>query len=203
MKRVSAAVLFTLFLPMGVAQAALVSTDSPLGPQTAVLDTNTGLEWLKLSTTANTTTNQVFEEMASGGRFAEFRYATIDELHCGLLAPNVGMTCDLPRFTSDVARTQAFLDIFGTGFRRGGLFAVDPPGGDPERRFGFTSSFFLFEGATFPVEFDSQQIRMSAEVLNTPISHWLVREGQAISEPSTIALVALGAMALIRRRSQR
>ena len=194
------ATCIAVLVPVGAAHAALVTVDSPAGPGTAVLDTSSGLEWLKLSTTSNTTVNQVFTQMAPGGRFEGFRYSTLNELYCGLISPNVGMECGLPRFTNNVVSTQAFLDIFGFGFRQGSFHTADAPGGDPEQRFAFTASFSFFPDATFPVEFDSQQIRLSVSTLNLPVSHWLVREAHTVPEPGTLALIGLSAIALAARR---
>lgn len=194
------ATFFAVLAPVAAAHAALVTVDSPAGPGTAVLDTSSRLEWLKLSTTSNTTVNQVFTQTASGGRFEGFRYSTLSEFYCGLISPNVGMECGLPRFTNNVGSTQAFLDIFDFNFRQGSFHTADAPGGDPEQRFAFTASFSFFPDATFPVEFDSQQIRLSASTLNLPVSHWLVREARNVPEPGTLALIGLSVFAFAARR---
>lgn len=49
--RTLCAIAIALLLPAATVQAALIEVNSPAGPATAVLDTNTGLEWLKLSVT--------------------------------------------------------------------------------------------------------------------------------------------------------
>ncbi|RYZ86918.1 MAG: hypothetical protein EOP06_13620 [Proteobacteria bacterium] len=72
-----AATLFGAFIPLATAQAALIDMASPLGSNTAVLDTSTNLEWLKLSATAGQTPDQIFAQSALGGFLEGYRYATV------------------------------------------------------------------------------------------------------------------------------
>jgi hypothetical protein len=123
--------LIALLMPFTAAHATLMTVDSPLGPETAVLDTNTELEWLKVSITANTTPGQVFAEMTSGGRLQGFRYATANEFTCGLVGVELLRGgCSADWLTNDVAIVQAFLDLLGAKFNEIGLFGVqiDPQG---------------------------------------------------------------------------
>ena len=95
--RMLAAILFAAFVPLASAQAALIDMDSPLGSNTAVLDTSTNLEWLKLSATTGQTPDQIFAQTAPGGLLEGYRYATVDELTCGLLGPQLrGGGCVYP-----------------------------------------------------------------------------------------------------------
>jgi len=54
--------------------------DTSFGPKTALLDTSTHLEWLRLNFSAHLTYKKVVAEMAPGGRFEGWRYATGAEL---------------------------------------------------------------------------------------------------------------------------
>lgn len=62
-----------LSMPFAVAQAALINADTNLGPGTAVIDTSTNLEWLKVSATSGLTPDQVFAEMAQSGLSRKLR----------------------------------------------------------------------------------------------------------------------------------
>jgi len=55
-------------------------TDTSFGEKTALLDTATHLEWLRLNLTAGLSYNQVSAEMAADGRLGGWRYATAAEL---------------------------------------------------------------------------------------------------------------------------
>lgn len=60
-----AAILFAALLPLAPARAALIDVGSPLGQATAVLDTSTGLEWLKLSAPAGATPDQILAQLVN------------------------------------------------------------------------------------------------------------------------------------------
>jgi hypothetical protein len=190
------AMLIALLMPFAAAHAALMTVDSPLGPETAVLDTSTELEWLKVSITANTTPSQVFAEMTPGGRLQGFRYATADEFTCGLVSVQLrGGGCSAGWVTNDVAIVQAFLDLFGAKFNEIGLFGIqiDPQGLNFPQIY---VTIFTLDRSQL-VLFDSQLVNLKESV---PASHWLVREAQTIPEPSTLALLGLGILGLVRLR---
>lgn len=193
--------LFIAFLmPFAAANAALITVDSSQGPGTAVLDTNTGLEWLKFSVTWNMSINQVFTAMESGGSLEGFRYSKDNEFPSGV------------RFylgNNDVATVQAFFALFGIeplfpGPDPDGVVTfshVDPPGVLKVRE-GLVRTFALFTEPTPYVEYDSQIIPV-ARRLDEPTLHWLVGEAQAVPEPSALALLMIGALVLAKQRIKR
>src|SRR3954449_12961250 len=73
--------LFGGFATGGPARAALILENSPVyGPNSLVLDTSTGLEWLNLSLSTDLTPAYVETQFGPGGQFAGFRYATQEEV---------------------------------------------------------------------------------------------------------------------------
>lgn len=194
------ALVFALVLPFAPAQAALISTDSDLGPGTTITDTDTGLEWLKLSATRNLSINQVFAAIEPGGSLNGFRYATGSEFPSGF------------RFSpgnADAARVESFFSLFGIaplfpGFDPDGVITfanVDPPD-SPDVREGLVRTFVLRTEPTRSVEVDSQIIPV-ARALDEPALHWLVRSAQAVPEPSTSAVLGLGLVGMILMRIKR
>ena len=70
-----------LFLYSSVASSALVDKDwQTIDDNALLLDTSTGLNWLDLSVTASQSFNDVNAEMAQGGAYEGFRYATKEEV---------------------------------------------------------------------------------------------------------------------------
>lgn len=201
--------LVVSLLSLGNARAALIEVASPLGPASAVLDTNSGLEWLKLPFTRNLSINQMRAGMAQGGRFEGFRYSTQDEFSCGLLSPQTGFGCGDYSASTQEARVRAFLALFGTGFSETSLYSVFSP--EQSREFGWIEShaaafgirFFYYAGAQFPVEYDSQLVGVP---LDRPQTHWLVRQAEEVRdvpEPPLPALLGAGLLMLLmgRRRA--
>lgn len=201
--------LLAVVLSLGNARAALIEVASPLGPASAVLDTGSGLEWLKLSVTRNNTIDQVFAGMAPGGTFEGFRYSTQDEFSCGLLAPQTGFGCGHYGDSKDVARVRAFLDLFGTGFSETSLYAVMSP--ERSRESGWTEGyagvfgmiFIYYPGDAFPIYYDSQLFGVP---VNRPQTHWLVRQERDmhdLPEPPLPALLGVGMLMLLLWRVRR
>lgn len=204
MKRLRLISIIAFLMPFAAAHATLITTDSSLGSATAVLDTSSGLEWLKVSVTRDRSIDQVLADMGSGGSLKDFHYATSQELICGLYAPNIFQTgCVSPRVSQDVARVQAFLDLFGVNSGDNVLYAlIYPP--SPYITQGSIESFeaqinIKLPGSN-PVEFDSQRVTLFRD---RPEVHWLVREAQPVPEPATLTLLGLGALALVALRKRR
>jgi TPR repeat protein len=68
------------FLPAAPWPSNFVQVDTSFGPKTALLDKTTGLRWLHLDLTAFKSYKEVRAGMAEGEPFAEWRYATADEV---------------------------------------------------------------------------------------------------------------------------
>jgi hypothetical protein len=186
------------------AHAALITVDSPVGPASAVLDTGTGLEWLKLSATRTSSVDQVFSETAPGGALNGYQFATMAQL-CGLLIPNAGLGCFSGR-SEDVGRVQTFLSVFdapvlGDADNFISYLQVDPPSVANRMGFGKVISFYTEPTPYFDT--DAQLVTMDIRKLNDPTFHWLVRDAHAVPEPATSALVGLGVIALAALRRQR
>jgi hypothetical protein len=194
-----------LGLSVGAAQAALVSLNSSFGVGTLTRDTATNLEWLDLTVSQNLSTATVGAELAPGGSFQGFRYATNAEL-CALVTPYFGKaTCgEVFGFNPlDFGKAEAFVDLFGATFPSGdslrGLLAPDPLNGQI-----FGASFFtrpLFSEA----DADLQAVTFPRAAFPNEGS-WLVREANVtVPEPSSLllGLAALSLVGLQRRRRGR
>jgi hypothetical protein len=209
-KRIVAA-LMALMAPILSANAALISADSVAGPGSAVLDTNTGKEWLKLSVTANLTPSQVFAAMAPGGRFEGFHYAGYQELTCELLGSYAGLGC--PSWvTYDVQPVWQLFQAFGLSGRPGSrvYHTVSTFNTDIPETYIFGSAFFYYDEPRPEFDFDTQQVLLNAARLDQPAAHWLVSDPQYVAkdatdvvEPPVIALFGLGALILALKRTRR
>lgn len=187
----------TLLWPFAAADAALITVDTNLGSATGVIDTSTNLQWLKVSATAGFTPDQVFAQMMPEGALEGFRYATANELTCGLIPAQIpGASCGFSWTTRDVIPVFAFLGKFGTAFDQTVIFQADPPG--PGFRFSNGGAFELttYDDGVQSVYFDAQQVGLTPR----PANHWLVRE---LPEPSTLALFGLAGLAMLKRRKIR
>ena len=96
------------------ARAAFIQTSDPrFGVDSGVLDTNTGLEWLKVTFSQGLSANQVFPQLGPGGAFSGFRYANRSEFR-GLInevfgRPDICCFLELPLDT-----TVNFINLFGS-----------------------------------------------------------------------------------------
>ena len=195
------AIFFAVAFPLAAAHAALLSTDSPLGAGTGVLDTNTGWEWLQLSATRSLTIRQALAETAPGGILSDFHYADRTELST---LTNAYLSFPCYRGCPEVAMgVDYFFGHFGISFIT--AHAVDtylepsPLTSNP----GIYSALFIWYPDDLELYSDTQFLTLSAALLNEPGPHWIVREAGAIPEPPTTALFALGAVAcavICRRR---
>lgn len=194
-----------MLMPLAIAHAALITEDSQLGANTVVLDTGSGLEWVKLSVTGNRSVNQVYPELSPGHSLESFHYATTGEFQC-LLFERAGPGCGSSGALSNFDATQAFLATFGLRIPAGdgitSFYQVDPPGGTGVRQ-TFVASFTHYVEPVPNYYFDSQQISLTRQTPDTPAYHWLVRPAEGVPEPSTIALLAAGMPGLARMRKKK
>src|SRR4051812_28620374 len=72
--------LLGAFVTGGPARSALILENDPVfGPNSLVLDTSTGLEWLNLGFSANLSPVEVLAQLQPGKKFSGFRYTTYSE----------------------------------------------------------------------------------------------------------------------------
>src|SRR5688572_7151684 len=77
----SVALLFALPLALPLAAGAtLISESSPFGADTVTFDSETGLRWLDLTESAGLSHTEITLELAPGGAFEGYRFATAAEL---------------------------------------------------------------------------------------------------------------------------
>ncbi|MBK4739106.1 PEP-CTERM sorting domain-containing protein [Noviherbaspirillum pedocola] len=185
------AMLFALLMPFGATRAALLSADSPLGPGTGVVDTNTGWEWLQLSAARSLSIQQVLDATAPGGMLSDFHYASRAEeatLIDGYL--RVGCLAGCPEI---VVAVRYFFGHFGINLMQElGIDTYLEPNELNSTDPGIYSTRFIWY--TFPPKlyFDTQRLTLTEARLNDTGPHWIVREAQLIPEPSTATLLSLG-----------
>ena len=181
------------------ASASLLSYDDPtFGPNSAVLDTTTGIEWLKLSLSTNLTPSNVISDLAPGGQFAGFSVASI--LQFTDLTANYfgsGICCNMPL---DPDTTSAFSELFGptatdpTGFPTVDGYFGYVPGLAPSIVFGD----FYYQpaaGNSGPIAgfFDESSTTDLSDLSPDPTrGTYLIRNTPAIPEPATLSLLAVG-----------
>lgn len=75
---ISLSLFACLICQIGLGQSLVSIDDAIFGPDSITLDTNTGLEWLDLTFTANISTNDLVTETMPGGEFETFEIASLD-----------------------------------------------------------------------------------------------------------------------------
>ena len=200
------AVLIALLMPLCAAHAALIPADSPLGPGSGVVDTNTGWEWLQLSATRELTIREVLAATSPGGTLSDFDYATRTDLKT-LIDAYLWSGCTFGCSTNEAA-VEDFFRRFGISLKieHGIGTMLEPAYMDTSNPGIFGAIFILYTEPVPELYIDSQLVTLDERRLNETGPHWIVRKGQAIPEPSMGALLVLGAMAFAvtcRRRGGR
>lgn len=198
--------IFLLLMSFASAHAALITIDTSVGANTGVLDTQSNLQWLKISATRGLSFNDVLSGMADSGRLADFRYGTAQEVQCSLLFVNLQMSCVTGQINQDVSTVQAFMDIFGILSGDSIIYGPIPPEQNPGVSQGaietYMTQIVIRDITSNPVDLDTQLVTFSRD---RPSVHWLVRNAQSVPEPATLALFSVGAIGLIslRKRTRR
>lgn len=103
-----------------IANAAVISIDGDFGSDTLTYDTSSGLQWLDLGFTQNQSYLQVNAQLALGGQFHGYRYATIGEVttlfdNAGINGVFIDVEPGDPEF--DALEDFLFMiDVLGTSF---------------------------------------------------------------------------------------
>ena len=196
------ALLIALFVRVVAANAALITVDSPLGPDTIARDTEQGLDWLSLRVTANMSISEVLAETVPGGRFEGFRYTDSAEFRT-LYGPFLACT-NLSGPCINYARMRFFIDAIGgdpegfAGPYKLGMTEIDA--GVP--RVYVDRAFFEFFPEPIPYySFDSQQLAVPYTT-RYELGHFIVRPTSQVPEPGIAFLLGIGAIALtVMRKS--
>ena len=196
------ALLIALFVPVAAANAALITVDSPLGPDTIARDTEQGLDWLSLRLTANMSIGEVLAETVPGGRFEGFRYTDSEEFRT-LYGPFLACTI-VSGYCDNYARMRLFINAIGGDLEGFGgpykLGMTEIDAGAP-RVYADSAFFEFFEEPIPRYSFDSQQLAVPY-TRRYEFGHFIVRPTSQVPEPGIAFLIGIGAIALtVMRKS--
>lgn len=223
MVRLAGVVLFFQFA-FSTATAALISVGTSFGPNTATFDSDTQQRWLDLSLSRLLSYNQVVAELNAGGQFEGYRQASTDEVSDFISNSGILALVGTPAFTgfqsfgtmidaqiydaSGDGCELAFLGVPG-GMVVGGAptaGAANTRGVDecmtqtPMVSFNGSISGPILPSGDFNTPLTSVDLSpFPGEAQPIPVAGaWLVQDVTAVSAPSSLALVLLGLLALIR-----
>lgn len=189
------------------ASASFSTQDSAFGSNSIVVDSQTGLEWLRLDVTFGLSFEQITTQMDAGETFSGFTVASGSDVTTLFKDAHVWAPLSPLTGPADLAAGATFGSLFGyfdtgtTLLSQGMTSMVTGPGGFAQQVIGLGYrpgvSISSFDDATF-----------SRVAASDQFGTWLIRTVPAIPEPSTylllaIGLVAVGVVAPRVRRSHR
>lgn len=195
---IGAAVTF-LTLSSASVSAALVSADwQTAGDNLITRDTESGLEWLDLTVTANTSYNTITSQFGSGGTYEGWALATHVQIsamfdHAGGSGTYTGANA-----SHNIMFDDGLLDLWGstqfsTGWIAGSFLADEAAGAPPGAHWVGTALDFADAGANDSVDLISQSwLDTSA---NSAIAPALVRT--VVPVPAAVWLFGSGLLGLI------
>ena len=181
---------------INVAKATLITDLTEMdwratGDNLLTLDSSTGLEWLDITVTAG---NSILDTEAESF-FGEFRWATQSEIEGLFDAVLLGSGYRASTSASDVAVATKFqellgvIDLYTQGVSRG---SVHPSG-------NYGLGYVRLRGGEAAVNDPLVNCCWSESNSYSRLGSWLVR-ANAVPEPSTFAIFALGMIGLASRR---
>ncbi len=160
-------------------------------------DTDTGLEWLDLTSTVNYSYNDMLTELGSGGAFEGFRYATVADID------NLQLSAGLPSGLFSSASTYFYRTEFATLMD---LVGITNSTSTYEYSYGLTGDPFEpstltddrimrgFAMSAFAVR--AQQGVVGDSIASASIGSWLIRDTVSVPEPTSLVLLLFGLMGL-------
>jgi hypothetical protein len=188
-------VAFAILGCVGYAHADLEQVSTSFGAQTALLDSSSGLEWLHLNLTAGYSYDAMQAQLASGGTFDGWHYATSDELTRFFIdytgSPNGIVTGDDAlslQFMNDLGGPLFVITNPANGFHRESSAAyLDVPFDLGHAIYGYIA-IDNFAGATITPALQGSSIDTFG---SGSYGHWLV-EDVPVPEPSTLSVLIPG-----------
>ena len=185
------------------ASSLISGDDAVFGPDSITIDTATSLEWLDLTTSTNRSYNDISSQFGAGGDFEGWRYATGNDV-VGFIA-NAGMTL-YTRITVNYEPAVQLLSLWGiTGpydFGAETYFVtaeLSPQNPETHHQYGVVDAYDPTPSG-YATEFQSD---WPDDIGYELVGHALVRSSNLVPEPSTIALLMIGGIAVVGYGLQR
>ncbi len=193
-----------ILISVTVAHADFVQVSTSFGPQSALRDNTTQLDWLHLNLSTTISFNDMQIALLPGGSYYGWRYATAGELKQLFIdydgSPNGIVRYDdalAIRFMNDLGGPTTIADNFATGFHREAIYGLTNIAFDlGHAQYGYIAIDNFF-GATIDPSLHGSTVDSFA---NSTSGHWLVRETDSdpVPEPASLVLVASGFLLLTR-----
>jgi hypothetical protein len=225
LKAIAAGLILSASCLVNVANAGLMKSTSE--GFDIVIDSQQKIEWLNISHTANYTQSEILNMTKEGGSLEEWRYATFDEMvsmistiypfFSGTIPSSYRNGLETVDFTDNILfhelitdEIKVFDNYFGAVIDWGQSFSVSGIYG--KVAYNVDSGgllvdeyqvFSLFDGLISEPSWEDHitfHVGTSFNDLSSPNNHFLVRNTQTVSEPSTLAIFVLGIMGLVSRR---